>query len=60
MLPDERLMNPQKAQDNVIPAQAWVHDQLKALDSGLRRNDSNGGGQTFCETLKGCFLIYSR
>src|SRR5665647_2596306 len=35
-------MNSQKVQRNVTPAEAGVQNQLKALDSGLRRNDGNG------------------
>jgi len=41
------MMNSQKAQRIVSPAQAGVHNQLKALDSGLRRNDGNGRFQPF-------------
>jgi hypothetical protein len=37
---------------NVTPAQAGVQNLLKALDSGLRRNDGNWQFQTFCEIVK--------
>jgi len=53
------MMHSQKAQRNVTPAQAGVQNLLKALDSGLRRNDGNRQFQAFCETINDVLLRFN-
>ena len=54
------VMNSQKAQRNVSPAQAGVQNSLQALVSGLRRNEGNRQCQTFLETISREFRIVGK
>jgi hypothetical protein len=42
-----------KSPKNVTPVETGVQNQLKSLDSGVRRNDEKRTKRTFYEAIKG-------
>ena len=50
-----KMVSSEKIPKLVTPAEAGVHNFLKRLDSGFRRNDNQDASLTFYESIKNEF-----